>query len=146
MASALFDLPIGDEEDRKPGGPPPGGLVSAFSNIEMAPIITIESGHAVNPLTGADDLAMHSWPLTSRPPGLARNSVRTPASANVDLRILKFFNVPPHGKLDLVIEAFNLLNRANWTSYDGVQSSTTFGRPLSAAAARQIQIGARVSF
>jgi hypothetical protein len=151
VASALFDLPIGDEEDRKPGGPPPGRLVRAFSNIEMAPIVTIGSGHPLDPLTGADDLAAHSWPLTSRPSGFGRNGLRLPRQATVDLRILKFFNVKPHGKLDLVIEAFNLLNRLNVTDLNTVYGPVSaplpsFGRAIDAAAPRHIQVSIDFEF
>ena len=31
----------------------------------------------------------------------------------VDLRVLKFFKVGEHGKLDFVVESFNLLNHTN---------------------------------
>jgi hypothetical protein len=47
---------------------------------------------------------------------------------------------------DLIPGGFNLTNRANWTTYDGVQASETFGRPLNAAIARQIQVGVRTDF
>jgi hypothetical protein len=30
-----------------------------------------------------------------------------------DLRVLKFFKIGEHGKLDLVLESFNLLNHTN---------------------------------
>src|SRR5262249_27504474 len=40
VASALFDLPIGEEEDRKPGEVP-SAWVRAFSHIEIAPILTV---------------------------------------------------------------------------------------------------------
>jgi hypothetical protein len=48
--NALWDLPIGDEEDN--GGKPqenPGRLTQTFSHIELAPILTVESGRPVNP-------------------------------------------------------------------------------------------------
>jgi hypothetical protein len=35
-----------------------------------------------------------------------RNMWRLPASATLDLRLLKYFNIQPHGKLDFVIECF----------------------------------------
>src|SRR5665213_2149588 len=72
VASALFDLPIGDEEDRKPGEVP-GLWVTVFSNIEVAPILTIDAGRSLNPLTGGDDNQSQAFPLTSRPLGAARN-------------------------------------------------------------------------
>ena len=143
VASALFDLPIGEEEDRKPGDVP-GFWTRVFSNIEAAPIFTLDSGRPVNPITGADDARNGAYPLSARPLGMARNSLRLPASAVLDLRVLKSFNIKPHGKLDLVAEAFNLLNRVNVTQLNAVYGpfSTalpTFGQALDAAAARRLQ-------
>ena len=43
VASALFDLPIGDEEDRQTGDVP-GFWTDVFSNIEIAPILTVDAG------------------------------------------------------------------------------------------------------
>ena len=40
--------------------------------------------------------------------------------ATLDLRLLSYFNIKPHGKLDLVIEAFNVLNRTNVTQVNAV--------------------------
>ncbi len=110
----------------------------------MAPILTVGSGQAVNPLTGADDARTQAFPPTGRPLGLARNSVRLPASATLDLRVLRFFPVKPHGKLDLVVEAFNVLNRLNVTQLNTVYGpltvpSAAFGHPVDAAASRRMQ-------
>jgi hypothetical protein len=150
VASALFDVPIGDEEDRKPGEIP-GLWTRVFSNIEVAPILTLDSGRPVNPLTGADDARTQTLPLTARPLGLGRNSLRLPASATLDLRVLKFFNIKPHGKLDVVVEAFNVLNRLNVTQLNNVYGPLTaplpsFGRPVDASAARRIQFSLDFEF
>jgi hypothetical protein len=150
VASALFDLPIGEEEDRA-AGEIPGFWTRALSHLEVGPIVTIGSGQPVNPLTGADDVRTGAFPVTARPLGLARNSLRLPTSTTVDLRVLKFFAVKPHGKLDLVIEAFNLLNRRNVTQLNAVYGPlasplTTFGRPVDAAAARRIQFSLDFEF
>src|SRR6185436_13585091 len=143
VASALFDLPIGEEEDRRPGEVP-GRWVRAFSHIELAPILTIGSGQPVNVTTGADDNRTGAFPLTARPLGTRRNALRLPAAATLDLRLLKYFTVKPHGKLDLVIEAFNLLNRTNVTEVNSVYGPLltplrSFGRSIAAGAARQFQ-------
>jgi hypothetical protein len=150
VASALFDLPIGEEEDRAPGMIP-GLWTRAFSHIEVAPIVTIGSGQPVNALTGADDARDEAIPLTARPLGAGRNSMRLPTSVTVDLRVLKFFSVKPHGKLDLVIEAFNLLNRLNATQLNTVYGplatpQKTFGAPVDATAGRRIQVSIDFEF
>ncbi|HEX6462963.1 MAG TPA: TonB-dependent receptor, partial [Vicinamibacterales bacterium] len=64
VASTLFDLPIGDEEDRPPGETP-GLWTRVFSNIEMAPILTVGSGQPANAVTGADDMRTRSLPPAS---------------------------------------------------------------------------------
>jgi len=150
VASALFDLPIGEEEDRKPGEEP-NGWASAFSHIAIAPILTIGSGGPVNAVTGGDDNRTGAFPFTSRPLGFSRNATRLPSTATLDLRILKYFNITPHGKLDLVVEAFNLLNRTNVTQINAVYgplltARSSFGRPIEAGMSRQIQFSVDFEF
>ena len=150
VASALFDLPIGEEEDRK-AGEEPNAWVRAFSHIELAPIVTIGSGGPVNAVTGADDNRTRAFPFPSRPLGLSRNAARLPSMATLDLRILKYFNMRPHGKLDLVVEAFNLLNRLNVSQINSVYgplltARSSFGRPIDAAMARQLQFSVDFEF
>jgi hypothetical protein len=150
VVSGLFDLPIGEEEDRRPGEVP-GVWVRAFSHIEVAPILTIGSGLPANVTTGGDDSHTHAFPFTARPAGAGRNSWRLPASASLDVRILKFFNVHPHGKLDVVVEAFNLLNRSNVTQVNTVYGPLTtplrsFGRPIAEGPSRQLQFSIDFEF
>ena len=150
VASALFDLPIGEDEDRRPGDTP-GAWVRAFSHIEIAPILTVGSGGPVNVVTGGDDNRTRAFPFTSRPLGFSRNAARLPSSATLDLRVLKYFPVKPHGKLDLVVEAFNLLNRTNVSQINAVYGQLltprpSFGRPIEAGIARQIQFSVDFEF
>jgi hypothetical protein len=150
VASALFDLPIGDEEDRQPGETF-SWWQRAFSNIELAPILTIGSGRPVNPVVGLDVSGSHAYPLTDRPLGYGRNSLLTPNSATLDLRLLKSFAIKPHGKLDLVVEGFNVLNRTNVTELNNVfgpaaSPAVAFGRPIEAAASRHIQFSIDFEF
>jgi hypothetical protein len=150
VASALFDLPIGEKEDRKPGDVP-SAWVRALSHIEIAPILTVGSGGPVNVVTGGDDNRTRAFPFTSRPLGLSRNAARLPSSATVDLRVLKYFDIKPHGKLDLVLEAFNLLNRTNVSQINAVYGALftprpAFGRPIEAGIPRQIQFSVDFEF
>ena len=150
VASALFELPVGEDEDRKPGEEPPA-WVRAFSHIEIAPILTIASGGPVNAVTGGDENRTGAFPFTSRPLGFSRNAARLPSTAAVDLRILKYFNIKPHGKLDLVVETFNLLNRTNVSQINAVYgpfltARSSFGRPIEAGTARQIQFSVDFEF
>jgi hypothetical protein len=150
VANALFELPIGDEEDLQPGQEQ-SAWIRALSHIEIAPILTFGTGTPVNVLTGGDDNRSGAFPFTSRPLGVSRNAARLPASATLDLRLLKYFDVKPHGKLDLVVEAFNVLNRTNVSEINAVYGplltpAASFGRPIEAAAARQIQFSLDFEF
>jgi hypothetical protein len=150
--SALFDLPVGDEDEASGGRSTEKSLVTRiFSNIEMAPIISIGSGRPVNPLTGLDSNQSQAFPFASRPLGYGRNSLRTSPTAVLDLRVLKFFKVGEHGKFDIVAEAFNLFNRTNVTQVSpyfgtGQVALRTFGKPIEAMNPRQAQFSLDFEF
>jgi hypothetical protein len=77
----------------------------------------------------------------------------------VDLRVSKKFTVSKRGELELMLEAFNLLNRTNFIE-DTNQSSfvifgsgafptnplATYGRYTVTLPPRQLQLAARFSF
>jgi len=150
--SALWDLPIGDEDDS--GGKlnqNSGWLTRTFSHIELAPIFTAESGRPVNPLTGLDSNQSHAFPLSGRPLDLGRNSLQTPAIVTMDLRVLKYFPFGGLRRLDVVAEAFNLFNRPNVAQINPVFGSNAtpiagFGQPIEGAGARQIQFSLDFEF
>jgi hypothetical protein len=108
--SGTFDLPFGEEEEGKQVS---GVIAKLFGNIETAPILTIGSGRPINPLTGFDANRSGALPLSSRPLSFGRNSLRTGTQVQLDLRVLKFFKVGERGKLDFVVESFNVLNHTN---------------------------------
>jgi hypothetical protein len=147
--NALWELPIGDEEN---GQPPPGDWATRiFRHIEVAPIFTVESGRPADPLTGVDSNGSHPFPFSARPPGFGRNSLETPLAANLDFRILKYFPFGKTAHLDLVAEAFNLLNRGNVAQINPVFGSgptplASFLQPLSGAGARRLQFSLDFEF
>jgi hypothetical protein len=107
-------------------------IAKLFGNIETAPILTIGSGRPINPLTGFDVNRSGALPLSSRPLSFGRNSLRTGTQAQLDLRVLKFFKIGEHGKLDFVVESFNLLNHTNVVALN--QFYGTESTPLAAFA------------
>jgi hypothetical protein len=147
--NAFWELPIGDEE---PGNLPKDDWLSrVFGHIEVAPILTVESGRPVNPLTGIDSTGNHAFPLSARPLGFGRNSLKTPTLANIDFRILKFVPFGKTARLDIVAEAFNLLNRANVAQINpifgvGVMPLPSFGQPITGTGARRIQFSLDFEF
>lgn len=146
--SGTFDLPFGDEED---GKKPTGVMAKLFGNIEAAPILIVGSGRPINPLTGFDANRSTAFPQSSRPLGFTRNSLSTPVQVQFDLRVLKFFKIGEHGKLDFVAESFNAINHTNILSLNqfyGPDNSpfTTFGMPNKAGNPRQIQFSVDFEF
>jgi hypothetical protein len=147
--NALWELPIGDEEAGKP--PKDDWITRVFGHIEVAPIVTVDSGRPVNPLTGIDSNGSHAFPFSARPLGFGRNSLRTPMLANVDLRVLKYVPFGKTARLDLVAEAFNLLNRANVAQINPIFGTgsvplPSFLQPISGVGARRIQFSLDFEF
>lgn len=150
--NALWDLPVGEAQDRGgKSGEGTGWLTQIFSHIEVAPILTLESGRPVNPLTGLDSNQSHAFPLSARPLALGRNSLKTPDLAAADLRVLKFFPFRGAKRLDVVAEFFNLFNRANVSQINpvfgsGVTPIPGFRQPIAGTGARQIQFSLDFEF
>jgi hypothetical protein len=133
--NALWELPIGDVEPGKAAKN--DWVMKIIGHIEVAPIVTVESGRPLNPLTGLDSNLSDAFPLSARPAGWGRNSVSTPMLANIDLRLLKYFPVGKTARLDLVGEAFNLLNpRQPDTTQSGFRNGNHTAAGLFAAVGR----------
>jgi hypothetical protein len=122
--------------------------------------------------TGRDDNG--DTVFTDRPDGVGRNSARGAAQWDVTLRLNRSFSlggVPPdraqrgpgvgggeggpqtvmpalsaRRRLDLSLQAFNLLNHTNLNTFVGNRLSPAFGRATSAAPARRLEVGASLSF
>lgn len=121
-----------------------GWLARTFSHIEVAPIVTPESGRPVNPLTGLDSNQSHAFPVSARPLGLGRTTLKTPALGRTDLRVLKYFPFGTVRRLDIVAEFFNLFNGESVSEINSVFGSglapiPEFKQPIAGAGARQIQ-------
>ncbi len=150
--NALWDLPIGDEDDN--GGQPnpdAGWLTKTCSHIELAPIVTAQSGNPVNPVTGLDSNRSDAFPLSSRPLNSGRNSLQTPETFTADFRVVKYFPFGGARRLDLVAEFFNVLNRVNVAQINpvfgsGVAPQPQFARPIEGVGARQVQFSLDFEF
>ena len=79
---------------------------------------------------------------------LGRAIINAPSYFNVDATLMKNFRFTESTRLQLRVEAFNLLNNVNFFPGASQQSinSTTFGQITSAGAARQLQLAARFEF
>ena len=146
--SGTFDLPFADEEEGKKAS---GVIAKLLGNIETAPILIIESGRPINPLTGFDANRSAAFPLSSRPLSFGRNSLSTPSQVQFDLRVLKFFKIGEHGKVDVVIESFNLLNHTNVVALNQFYGPENlpipmFATPSKASIPRQLQFSIDFEF
>ncbi len=75
---------------------------------------------------------------------VGRNTLEGPGYQNVNLGLLKHVPIGAAARLQVRLEAFNLLNHVNFDLPDNFFGSPTFGRILSAGSPRRIQIGAKV--
>jgi outer membrane receptor protein involved in Fe transport len=89
--------------------------------------------------------AFNTGTANARPLGVPRNSLRGPGFASLDLRWSHDVVLPGPKKrsVSLGIDAFNVLNRVNESSFVGNLSSPFFGRAVSASAPRRIQFSLR---
>jgi hypothetical protein len=90
--------------------------------------------------------------LNDRPIGVGRNTGRGFDYASLDARLSRTFAVHERFQVQVIGEAFNLLNRSNKAAPNNVIGNGTgvplasFGRETGAFDPRQAQIGLRVSF
>lgn len=89
--------------------------------------------------------------LNARPAGVSRNSLESGGNVELDLRWSH--ELWPHSKrsdkmpaFSLAVDAFNITNRTDFTSYVGNVQSSFFGEPTAAMPARRLQFTGRIKF
>jgi Carboxypeptidase regulatory-like domain len=92
------------------------------------------------------DTSVFSLPAAFTFGNVGRNNVLAPGYANVDVGIHKEIALTKGTTLSLRGEVFNLLNRVNFDVPNRIAFTPNFGRIFSAQPARQMQVGARVTF
>ena len=90
---------------------------------QLSGILTAETGQPYSGMVNSD-LNTDSNSRTDRTPGLGRDTFNLPNFVSLDPRITK--NIPIHErvKAQLILEAYNSLNRTNYTSVSPTQFST----------------------
>jgi hypothetical protein len=83
--------------------------------------------------------------------GETRNSYRTDSAVNLDVRLVKFFPVKPHARLDFVLEVFNAFNHPNVTAVNpvfgpGAIAEGSFLQAIQALRPRQFQFSVDFEF
>jgi hypothetical protein len=106
------------------------------------------SGKPVNITTGAD--GNNDGIFNDRPPGVPRNSMAGPGLVDLDLNLSHDFPLSKAKKearlLSVALNSFNVLNHPNYLTYIGVQSSSLFGKPVSAQPPRRMQLDVQFKF
>jgi hypothetical protein len=78
---------------------------------------------------------------------LGRNTTRMPGYQNFNLSLFRDFKITERARFQLRMEAYNAINHVNFQSVSSLNiNSANFGLITSAAPARQVQIGGRISF
>ena len=95
--------------------------------------------------------AAFSQPADGTYGNLGRNTIRWPATRNVDLNVTKSFRLYGENvRLDLKFDFFNLFNWVNWNSPEAItlggNPSVIYSMQNRSGAPRTMQLGARISF
>ena len=113
----------------------------------LGTVLQAGTGLPYNELLGVD--VNRDGTANDRPAGVPRNSLRMASQATLDLRLGRNVSLGK-GKdrptLALSASAFNVTNHANYSSSQGVVTSSQFRQPLTAGPPRQFQFNATVNF
>jgi hypothetical protein len=113
--------------------------------------VQLASGKPYSEIAGQD--LFNTGILNARPAGVSRNSLEGPAYAGLDLRVSRDFYFTKNKKdrekgkvITVGIEAFNVVNKVNYTTFVGNVKSSLFGQAVSAFPSRRLQLTARFKF
>jgi hypothetical protein len=137
------------------------GVFNVGWGFTVAPIVEYGTGQPWTKRLGYD--ANIDGFNSDRAPGVRRNGEEGPPFRQVSLRITKSFSLASAGRLDIIAEAFNLFNTANYdvnsiNSGEYLSGPTItnpsapyvrnplFGTYSSTLPAREVQLGLRYSF
>lgn len=125
------------------------GTNRLLRGFQLSYIFTYASRLPFNILTGND--RNFDTNNNDRPLGVGRNSGRGFDFASLDLRLSRRFRLTDHAALEVLVEGFNVLNRANLsipnnTFGTGATPLPSFGQPTAALDPRQFQFGLKITF
>jgi hypothetical protein len=107
------------------------------------------SGTPYTETSGND--TFHTGILNARPPGINRNTLESGGNLQFDLRwshdlLSRRKTAEKPFSFSLAVDAFNITNRTNYTSYVGNVQSSFFEQPTAALPARRLQFTGRIKF
>lgn len=83
--------------------------------------------------------------FNDRPVGVGRNAGKGFDYQSLDLRLSRTFRLFDRVSAELILDGFNVLDRANYQVPNNIVGSPTFGRPTAVNDPRQLQLGLRLS-
>jgi len=146
--TGVWDLPY------RSGGGNGGAMRSVLGNWTLSTLMTYRSG-TPTPVTVGSDVNGDGNASTDRPfvngKLVARNSFDGPDFMTVDARLSKIFTLVGRSRVQVLLEAFNLFNRVNYSSVNtvwgtGEAPNATFGQFTEASDPRQLQVGFKIEF
>lgn len=126
------------------------GTINPGKLFNLGVSVSLYSGQPYTLTTGLDQF--HTGTANARPAGVPRNSLQGPVYADLDLRWSRDFSVRKGKKKDegvkatLAVDAFNVLNEVNYSSFIGNLSSPFFGGAITAQPPRRVQFSFRLKF
>jgi hypothetical protein len=121
----------------------------------LSGLLTAASGKPYSAKIGGVDMNGDGNLRNDLAPGKPRNSYRLPAIVTLDARVSRTLPLPSRVRAEIFCEGFNLFNRNNITSVvpgyynlsgTVLSPTTTFGKPLTSAGERIMQLSVRVAF
>lgn len=127
-------------------------LLATFNEdhwVNLGAAVKLYSGTPYTETSGVDAFA--TGLLNARPAGVNRNTLESGGTTELDLRWGHNLFTPHKGgeklpTFSLAIDAFNVTNHTNYTSYVGNLQSAFFGQPTATAPARRLQFTGRIKF
>jgi len=124
------------------------GTVRSWIGVRIGMGIEAASGRPYSLTTGLDK--NRDGVARERPEGVARNTLQGPGRFETDVRLSREFapkrNPDGNWSVTVMADAFNALNRANYTDVVGNLNSPLFGRATAASSPRRLQLGVRLNF
>jgi hypothetical protein len=135
-----------------------GSLDRGLAGFQLGWVFAYASALPFNIVTGADN--NNDTTVNDRPAGVGRNSGRFPCygdlssvcgTASLDVRVSRRVRIGGARRLDLMVEGFNLFNRANVVNVNNTIGNTptpspAFRQVTAVGDMRQFQLGVRCSF
>ena len=125
------------------------GTINQDHWVNLGVAAKVYSGTPYTETSGID--TFNTGILNARPAGVNRNTLESGDNVEFDLRwshdlLLLHKTSEKTPSFSLAVDAFNIANRTNFTSYVGNMQSNFFEQPTAAMPARRLQFTGRIKF